>query len=68
MGGDEFVALLVDCPFDEAEATVRRLRRGYPSGHAFSAGVACWDRQESADQLMHRADTGMYLKKAAHRL
>ena len=68
MGGDEFVALLLDCPRDEADRTLLRLRRDYPVGHTFSAGVACWDGEERAEHLLSRADAEMYLKKAAHRL
>lgn len=63
MGGDEFVALLPGCNSAAAANVVQRLRRSYPPGHSFSAGIACWDRRESADELMNRADAAMYRAK-----
>jgi diguanylate cyclase (GGDEF)-like protein len=67
MGGDEFVALLPDCSPEEAAQVVARLCRSHPLGLSCSAGIACWNRQESADALLSRADTAMYETKPASR-
>ena len=60
LGGDEFVVVLPDCPPAEAERVVRRLCRRIPLGLTCSAGTACWDGRESAEQLYMRADRAMY--------
>jgi diguanylate cyclase (GGDEF)-like protein len=67
MGGDEFVALLPGSAADEAARVVRRLRDGYPRARSFSAGIACWDRRESAEELLGRADAAMYAAKGVGR-
>lgn len=63
MGGDEFAALLPNCPFTEAEQVVERLCAATPLGQGCSTGIACWDGQESAEQWRERADRGMYEAK-----
>jgi diguanylate cyclase (GGDEF)-like protein len=60
LGGDEFVALLPDCPIDEAERVADRLRQAVPLGQTCSVGIACWDREESAGDLLIRAAHAMY--------
>jgi diguanylate cyclase (GGDEF)-like protein len=68
VGGDEFVALLPGCPPEQAADLVQRLRDGYPLGHSFSAGIACWDGRETAELLLNRADASMYEAKTDKRL
>jgi len=63
VGGDEFVALLPDCPVAQADRTAERLRRNLPRGCACSVGVANWDRAESAERLLARADVSLYRAK-----
>lgn len=63
LGGDEFMALLPDCPLAEAEGLAQRLYRGVPLDQTCSTGIACWDRRESAQELLTRADKAMYESK-----
>jgi diguanylate cyclase (GGDEF)-like protein len=67
LGGDEF-AIVVE-PGDEtaAEDVVDRLRRATPAPHHASAGSAVWDGEESAADLLARADAHMYSRKAERR-
>jgi diguanylate cyclase (GGDEF)-like protein len=62
-GGDEFVVLLPDCPPAEAERVLGRLARALPDDQTCSTGVACWDGEESAGELLSRADAAMYAAK-----
>ncbi len=64
-GGDEFGAVLPDATVEAAAAMVERLRRSLPDGQACSAGIARWDRRESAESLVERADAALYRAKAA---
>lgn len=64
-GGDEFALMLRGSDADAAAAVVERLRATSLVQQAFSAGVACWDGLEAADQLMARADTALYQAKRA---
>ena len=66
-GGEEFVALLPDCSADEATDVLHRLREVTPDGQTFSAGIAEWDGQETAEQLVARADAALYQAKHAGR-
>ncbi|HEU5111138.1 MAG TPA: GGDEF domain-containing protein [Micromonosporaceae bacterium] len=66
-GGEEFIALLPGCPAAEAASVVQRLREATPEGQTFSAGIAEWDRQETCDQLVARADAALYEAKNAGR-
>ncbi len=65
LGGDEFALLLPDTSFEEATAVVARALACVPDVRC-SIGLAEWDRKESADDLMLRADTGLYADKADH--
>ncbi len=65
LGGDEFALLLPDTSFEEATAVVARALASIPDIHC-STGLAEWDRKESADDLLLRADTGLYADKADH--
>jgi diguanylate cyclase (GGDEF)-like protein len=66
-GGEEFVVLLPDTGPDEARDVLERALRATPGGQTFSAGVAVWDRAETADQLIQRADEALYAAKEAGR-
>jgi len=63
LGGDEFALLLPDTSFEEATAVVARALASIPDVGC-STGVAEWDRKESADDVLLRADTGLYADKA----
>jgi diguanylate cyclase (GGDEF)-like protein len=67
IGGEEFIALLPDCGSNEAQEIGERLRLATPPGITSSAGVAMWDRHESSDALLMRADRAMFAAKAAGR-
>ena len=66
-GGEEFAIALPGCPLENALAIVDRLRGVTPSGQTCSAGVACWDGEESVDGLVARADAALYQAKVAGR-
>ena len=66
-GGEEFALVLPDCQLDQAMAVVERLRAATPSGRTSSAGVARWNRTESADELLARADAALYHAKRSGR-
>jgi two-component system cell cycle response regulator len=66
-GGEEFALALPACPPRDTDALMRRLRESMPEGQTFSAGVAVWDGEESADELLARADRALYEAKAAGR-
>ena len=66
-GGEEFGLLLPDCSAGNALPVVERAREVLPDGQTCSAGVAQWDGQESAEQLVARADAALYAAKAAGR-
>jgi diguanylate cyclase (GGDEF)-like protein len=66
-GGEEFVVILPNCLPEQAVATADRLRALVPGGETASAGVAAWDRRESATALLQRADRALYEAKAAGR-
>lgn len=63
-GGEEFLVLLPDCGPEEAVEVVERLRAATPGGHSCSAGLACWDGREPAEDLIGRADSALYRAKA----
>jgi len=66
-GGEEFLVVLADTSPDQAAEIVERLRAATPDGQTASAGLACWDRVESAEDLVGRADVALYRAKAAGR-
>ncbi|WP_433291430.1 diguanylate cyclase [Actinoplanes sp. CA-030573] len=66
-GGEEFGVVISGRPAEEALAVVSRLRTRTPRGQTFSAGLAQWDGQETADELVRRADEALYRAKAAGR-
>jgi diguanylate cyclase (GGDEF)-like protein len=66
-GGEEFALLLPDCPPDEALRLLDRLRAATPDGQTCSVGIAHWDRFESAEALLARADAALYEAKRVGR-
>ena len=62
-GGDEFAALLPDCPEHEAEQVIARLVTATPRHQSCVGGVACWTGWETADELVARSDTALYQAK-----
>jgi diguanylate cyclase (GGDEF)-like protein/PAS domain S-box-containing protein len=62
-GGEEFLVLLPGASLDQAADTVERLRAVTPDGQTCSAGLACWDLEESAEDLLERADVALYAAK-----
>lgn len=62
-GGDEFVTVLPDCSKEMAAAVADRLREVLPEGQTCSIGIECWDRSETAAELLVRADRAMYARK-----
>jgi len=66
-GGEEFLVLLPGASLDQAAGTVERLRAVTPDGQTCSAGLACWDFIESAEDLLERADVALYAAKDAGR-
>jgi diguanylate cyclase (GGDEF)-like protein len=65
LGGDEFLVLLPDCRATEAREVALRLLDALRPDHSASIGIATWDRQEPADELISRADQAMYTAKMA---
>jgi diguanylate cyclase (GGDEF)-like protein len=66
-GGEEFIVLLPGCDATAAAELLQRLRDATPDGQTFSAGIAGWDGQETAEQLIARADVALYQAKRAGR-
>jgi diguanylate cyclase (GGDEF)-like protein/PAS domain S-box-containing protein len=66
-GGEEFLVVLPDTEPERAAEIVERLRAVTPAGQTCSAGLACWDFAETAEDLIGRADSALYRAKAAGR-
>ncbi|MHB8510471.1 MAG: GGDEF domain-containing protein, partial [Candidatus Dormibacteria bacterium] len=66
-GGDEFGALLPGCTLEGAQVVIERLRDVMPEGQTYSAGISWWDEQESATELLARADAALYECKRSGR-
>jgi diguanylate cyclase (GGDEF)-like protein/PAS domain S-box-containing protein len=66
-GGEEFAMVLPDCDAQGALEVVERLRAATPYAQTCSAGVAEWDGEETADQLVARADAALYEAKGKGR-
>ncbi|GIF06896.1 hypothetical protein Asi03nite_44340 [Actinoplanes siamensis] len=62
-GGEEFIVLLPGTDVAEACAIMERLRTVTPFEQTFSAGVAAWDRAETSEELIARADIALYEAK-----
>ena len=66
-GGEEFGVLLPGTDLAEAARVVDRMRTATPHGQSFSAGVVCWDGEQSIDELIARADEALYAAKRSGR-
>jgi diguanylate cyclase (GGDEF)-like protein/PAS domain S-box-containing protein len=66
-GGEEFLVVIPDAGMEPASELVERLRAATPGDQTCSAGLACWDFSEGADELVDRADSALYRAKAAGR-
>jgi GGDEF domain-containing protein len=55
------------CDIEAASEVVERLRTMVPEGEQCSAGLACWDGEESPMDLIARADSRLYLAKGRGR-
>jgi diguanylate cyclase (GGDEF)-like protein len=65
LGGDEFLVLLPGSVEAAAEEVAQRILGAVPFNQTCSIGMATWDGEEAAYELVHRADRGMYAAKAA---
>jgi diguanylate cyclase (GGDEF)-like protein len=66
-GGEEFALVLPGCTVSDAQLLVERLRAAMPEGQTVSAGIAAWDRKETPELLIGRADRALYSAKKAGR-
>ena len=67
-GGEEFAVALPGLRRPTPPASlVERLRAVTPGGESCSAGLACWDGSETADDLLGRADAALYEAKQSGR-
>ncbi len=64
-GGDEFALVMAGAASGGAEEALRRLRAA--SSAEWSVGLVEWDRGESLDRAMARADADLYRAKRARR-
>ena len=71
MGGDEFMVLLPECAIDRAEILLARLRPmeikydGQTIPIRFSAGWVGYEKGETIEQFLERADRTLYADKRA---
>lgn len=73
MGGDEFLVLLPECPVEQLPALLARLSslevnyRGEKIPVTFSAGWVGYERGETPEQFLERADQLLYADKRARK-
>ncbi len=63
-GGEEFTVVMPDTGAADAFEAMERLRAATPEPLTCSIGVAQWNRSEMAEELIFRADRGLYLAKS----
>jgi len=74
MGGDEFLVLLPECTIGQVETLLSRLRpmaletNGRKIPICFSAGWVGYEKGETIDQFLERADRTLYAKKREGKL
>jgi len=73
-GGEEFLVILPSCPIgvagklaDRFREKVKQLKDDVVGQVTISLGVAEWNKSESVDELIKRADLAMYKAKNAGR-
>lgn len=66
-GGEEFTLVLPACDAEQAEQLVDRLRPLMPDRQTFSAGIAIWNGQDNADELLRAADVALLQAKRGGR-
>ncbi len=66
IGGDEFAVLLPGCSLEVAAQIAERLRSAVADANC-SIGVASWDRVETVEELLARADAALYEAKEGGR-
>jgi diguanylate cyclase (GGDEF)-like protein len=64
-GGDEFGVLLPHCGIGDARALIGRLVASTPANQSCSVGLAQWDGDTGADELIGLADAALYEAKRA---
>ena len=64
VGGDEFVAVLDDCPPERVEQVAQRLARATPRPVTASVGVVWSDGRDDLEQLLTLADGAVYRSKS----
>lgn len=62
-GGDEFAVVLPDCRLEEALVVIDRMRQATPAPATCSAGIACSQGSEPAENVVGRADAALYQAK-----
>ena len=74
MGGDEFLAILPECPAEQIQAILKRLRplevdyEGHKLPVTFSSGWVGYETGESIEQFLERADRTLYVDKRSSKL
>jgi diguanylate cyclase (GGDEF)-like protein/PAS domain S-box-containing protein len=66
-GGDEFAVVMPGCTGPDALTVLQRLREATPERQQTSGGVAQWDGDESAEELVGRADAALFEAKRRQR-
>jgi diguanylate cyclase (GGDEF)-like protein/PAS domain S-box-containing protein len=66
-GGEEFAVAFHVWPLDAAHAVVERLRAATPGGVTCSAGLVASSKDESAEEVIARADSALYAAKRGGR-
>lgn len=66
-GGEEFTLVLPSCDAEQAEQLIERLRPLMPERQTFSAGIALWNGQDGAEELLRNADIALLQAKRSGR-